>query len=204
MTSSAFLEALLSQLRAHERHDPHNADVRLVVRLRARDACEYCLLPTSGKFEVDHIIPARLWTAPSVAQAGPRHHTFSNLDLTTSTISPGPVPPAIPRRQTRRRAGRDDVDSDSSIHEETDGLTTSFSCTAICSSRACRGSDRRRSGRFGSTTLVRRGRSGRGMRRSWPAGIRRRGRAVGRRVSGPDQGQCMTRPPETLTSSPVM
>jgi len=26
-------------------------------------------LPTSGKFEVDHIIPARLWTAPSVAQS---------------------------------------------------------------------------------------------------------------------------------------
>jgi hypothetical protein len=33
----------------------------LAVRLRARDACEYCLLPTSGQFQIDHIIPPALW-----------------------------------------------------------------------------------------------------------------------------------------------
>ena len=42
-------------------HDPHNLDVREVVRLRANDACEYCLLPTISKFEVEHVVPPRLW-----------------------------------------------------------------------------------------------------------------------------------------------
>ncbi len=51
----------VAALRRRAVHDPHNADVREVVRLRAHDACEYCLLPTLGKFEVEHIIPARLW-----------------------------------------------------------------------------------------------------------------------------------------------
>lgn len=52
----------VADLRRRAVHDPHNMDVREVVRLRANDACEYCLLPTVGKFEVEHIIPAGLWT----------------------------------------------------------------------------------------------------------------------------------------------
>jgi len=32
-----------------------------VVRLRARDACEYCLLPTINTFHIEHIIPSGLW-----------------------------------------------------------------------------------------------------------------------------------------------
>jgi len=35
--------------------------VRDVVRLRAADACEYCLMPTTGKFEIEHIIPKQRW-----------------------------------------------------------------------------------------------------------------------------------------------
>ncbi len=31
------------------------------MQLRARDACEYCLLPTSGTFNVEHIIPPGKW-----------------------------------------------------------------------------------------------------------------------------------------------
>ncbi len=42
-------------------HSPRNPDVRDVVRLRAGDACEYCLLPTIGRFNVEHIIPPLLW-----------------------------------------------------------------------------------------------------------------------------------------------
>lgn len=41
-------------------HSPRNPDVRDVVRLRADDACEYCLLPTIGRFNVEHIIPPLL------------------------------------------------------------------------------------------------------------------------------------------------
>jgi len=35
--------------------------VRDVVRQRAADACEYCLMPTNGKFEVEHIVPKQRW-----------------------------------------------------------------------------------------------------------------------------------------------
>jgi hypothetical protein len=55
----------------------------LFVRLRARDACEYCLLPTTVHFEIDHVIPARLWpltsspqgvaVAPRRQRSGPHH-----------------------------------------------------------------------------------------------------------------------------------
>lgn len=51
----------MAALRRRAVHDPHNSDVREVVRLRANDACEYCLLPTTSKFEVEHIIPRHLW-----------------------------------------------------------------------------------------------------------------------------------------------
>lgn len=42
----------------HRRRDPV---VRQGVRLRARLACEYCLMPDDGDFEVEHIIPPRRW-----------------------------------------------------------------------------------------------------------------------------------------------
>jgi len=48
-------------LRRRAVHSSHNTDVREVVRLRASDACEYCLLPTAVAFEVEHIIPRGLW-----------------------------------------------------------------------------------------------------------------------------------------------
>jgi len=73
----------VAALRRRAVHDPHNADVREVVRLRANDACEYCLLPTFGKFEVEHIVPASLWddyvadrlagVRPRRARRGPHH-----------------------------------------------------------------------------------------------------------------------------------
>jgi 5-methylcytosine-specific restriction endonuclease McrA len=53
--------ALITALAAHPRHDVRDEMVRLAVRLRARDACEYCLLPTVGQFHVDHIIPPARW-----------------------------------------------------------------------------------------------------------------------------------------------
>jgi hypothetical protein len=53
------------------------------VRLRARDACEYCLLPTTGQFQIDHIIPPALWDdylagrlqplRPAPGRRGPDH-----------------------------------------------------------------------------------------------------------------------------------
>jgi 5-methylcytosine-specific restriction endonuclease McrA len=55
------LAALLRELSERERHSPRDERVRLAARLRARDACEYCLLPTVGQFQVDHIIPVVRW-----------------------------------------------------------------------------------------------------------------------------------------------
>jgi len=49
------VQSRVAALRQRAVHDSHNADVREVVRLRANDACEYCLLPTLGKFEMEHI-----------------------------------------------------------------------------------------------------------------------------------------------------
>lgn len=60
--TTASLDDRFKRLAGRARHDPHHREVRLAVRFRARDACEYCLLPTSGQFEVDHIIPLPRWT----------------------------------------------------------------------------------------------------------------------------------------------
>ncbi len=59
------LKQRVAVLRRRSVHDPHNPDVREVVRLRANDAREYCLLPAISKFEVEHIIPPELWAAYS-------------------------------------------------------------------------------------------------------------------------------------------
>jgi 5-methylcytosine-specific restriction endonuclease McrA len=55
------LERRIAALRRRRIHSPDNRDVRAVVRLRAHDTCEYCLLPTTGMFHVEHIIPRSLW-----------------------------------------------------------------------------------------------------------------------------------------------
>ena len=66
------LRTLLDELGARERNAPDDDRVRLAVRLRARDACEYCLMPTFGQFEIDHIIPRHAWPAPGVYRLGVR------------------------------------------------------------------------------------------------------------------------------------
>ncbi len=43
------------------RHSPQDAMIRDLVSQRATDACEYCLMPTHGKFEVEHIVPEARW-----------------------------------------------------------------------------------------------------------------------------------------------
>lgn len=55
------LERRIAALRRRPVHSPDNRDVRAVVRLRAHDTCEYCLLPTTNTFHIEHIIPANLW-----------------------------------------------------------------------------------------------------------------------------------------------
>jgi len=78
-----FLPSLLAELAGQRRHSPRNANVRLAVRLRARDACEYCLLPTTSHFQIDHVIPPRYWAEyaagrlpgvrPTSRRSGPDH-----------------------------------------------------------------------------------------------------------------------------------
>lgn len=80
------LALLLGELAALPRHDSHDARVRLAVAGRARGVCEYCLLPTGGQFQIDHIIPpARggrdhldnfAWCCPFCNRAKGQHVTF--------------------------------------------------------------------------------------------------------------------------------
>ena len=77
------LAQLLRELARRQRHDPHDERVRLAVRGRARGVCEYCLLPTGGQFQIDHIIPPGRWAdyvsgrlrgvRPVPGRAGPDH-----------------------------------------------------------------------------------------------------------------------------------
>jgi hypothetical protein len=81
------LRTLLAQIEDQPRHDPHHDLIRQIVRLRARDICEYCLHPTSGQFQIDHVIPAARWQdylggrlpviAPSAGRRGP--HRLDNF-----------------------------------------------------------------------------------------------------------------------------
>lgn len=64
------LQELLQQITMSARNDPHDQLVRQVARLRARDTCEYCLQQTIGQFQVDHIVPAALWSGYVTAQLG--------------------------------------------------------------------------------------------------------------------------------------
>lgn len=85
MTPPPGLERRIAALLRRSVHSPENRDVRAVVRLRAHDACEYCLLPTVGTFNIEHIIPPGLWDdyvagrlpgiTPHADQQGPHHIT---------------------------------------------------------------------------------------------------------------------------------
>jgi 5-methylcytosine-specific restriction endonuclease McrA len=55
--------AWLASLSPSGPHSRRDLSVRQGVRLRARLACEYCLMPDDGDFEVEHIIPPRRWSA---------------------------------------------------------------------------------------------------------------------------------------------
>ncbi len=56
------LRGRIAALNRQARHEPTDSIVRDVVRQRAADACEYCLMPSNGKFEIEHIIPKQRWT----------------------------------------------------------------------------------------------------------------------------------------------
>lgn len=60
----------MRELAGRRRHDPRDDVVRLAVRLIARDACEYCLLPTASRFHVDHVIPPALWDPYTTGRLG--------------------------------------------------------------------------------------------------------------------------------------
>ncbi len=63
MSASDPANYYLSLLVERVTHDADDAIVRNAVQLRARDVCEYCLMPTYGQYHVDHIIPKARWTA---------------------------------------------------------------------------------------------------------------------------------------------
>jgi hypothetical protein len=63
MFESPAFQRVLERLAARAVHDPSDTEVRMVVQARARDACEYCLMPTRSRFEIDHIIPVSRWQA---------------------------------------------------------------------------------------------------------------------------------------------
>lgn len=51
------LDQHLNVLRGRTTHNSDDPIVRNTVQLRGWDACEYCLMPTFGRYEVEHIIP---------------------------------------------------------------------------------------------------------------------------------------------------
>jgi hypothetical protein len=57
------LRGRIAALGRRDVHDPQNQDVRDVVRLRALDACEYCLMPTASNFHIEHIVARTNWSA---------------------------------------------------------------------------------------------------------------------------------------------
>lgn len=77
------LARLIRDLAARSRNAPHDPEVRVAVAARAVGRCEYCLLPTGGQFQIDHIVPPRRWqehvdgqlgvTPPIAARRGPDH-----------------------------------------------------------------------------------------------------------------------------------
>lgn len=83
MREPSGLRALLRELATREHHSPRDDIVRLAVRLRAHDACEYCLLPTTSQFHVEYVIPPARWEAyaggklpalaPVLGRGGPDH-----------------------------------------------------------------------------------------------------------------------------------
>ena len=63
MLDSSALRQLQSRLALLPVHDPTHDLVRMFVQARARDTCEYCLMPNRSLFHVDHIVPTARWTA---------------------------------------------------------------------------------------------------------------------------------------------
>lgn len=56
------LQSGLAALQSLPTHHSHDQRVRDLVRQRAADVCEYCLMPTSAtKFQIEHIIPRAQW-----------------------------------------------------------------------------------------------------------------------------------------------
>jgi 5-methylcytosine-specific restriction endonuclease McrA len=108
VTSGFVPEQVLQQLAGQSRHSTRAPLVRLAVRARAGDACEYCLLPTIGQFNVDHIIPPGLWQAyiagrirgvpPTPGRGGPDHLDNYAWSCATCNSAKG--------RQVLRRIGR--------------------------------------------------------------------------------------------------
>jgi len=73
----------IAKLHSQRRNDPHDPVGRDIVRQRAADACEYCLMPTNQKFEVEHIIPKARWSNYKRG-ACPGLHPSDRLSQSTS------------------------------------------------------------------------------------------------------------------------
>jgi len=105
------LRGRIAELNRSPRHDPHDQNVRDVVQQRAADACEYCLMPTTGKFEVEHIVPKARWqdylagNYPALRRAQrlslPTYDHIANFAWSCSFCNNAKNGPARPRTATR-------------------------------------------------------------------------------------------------------
>lgn len=68
MTADA-LARLLDEARLAPTHNPSDPAVRRLVWLRGRQACEYCLMPVTSDFQLDHIVPPKRWRDVSATNA---------------------------------------------------------------------------------------------------------------------------------------
>ncbi len=94
MSASDPANYYLSLLVERVTHDADDAIVRNAVQLRARDVCEYCLMPTYGQYHVDHIIPKARWTAYT-AKALPLVSAASGGYVKRSSGFWGRMPPPL-------------------------------------------------------------------------------------------------------------
>ena len=100
------LVQVLRRLERQARHDQHNPDVRLVVQARARDACEYCLMPTNSLFHVDHVIPTGFVESAHLDPLVPRPEGVPEFDHLDNFAWSCPFCNVFKGRQLTARVGR--------------------------------------------------------------------------------------------------
>ena len=124
MLDAPALRQILARLTLLPSHDPTDDLVRLIVQSRARDACEYCLMPTRSLFHVDHIVPSARWAEYLEAERL-IEQLVSDRGANHIDNFAGPARTATRQREIESRAVSGSARFGCSIHDVTFGTSTS-------------------------------------------------------------------------------